>query len=193
MLTFHGPPERVQCLTFVPGPDGPAVAAGYRGAVHVWPLAGGEPAVLSAGTPEDLRGTTGLSDLAASPDGDWLAGRRYGGNRLWWRRGGRWVEAGRLVGNPPPWATFQGPDLVYTLGRWDEPEGRWVYEVIRGRPSDAGPPVQSHAAVRTRPPPADTYKGRGHACANLAELAPDGRTLATSAGEKAVQLWDATT
>jgi WD40 repeat protein len=47
--------------------------------------------------------------------------------------------------------------------------------------------------VDTRPPPPGTYASKGHCCANLATLSPDGRTLATSAGEKAVQLWDAHT
>jgi WD40 repeat protein len=190
MLAFRGPPQPVQCLAFVPGPDGPALAAGHRDRVVIWPLAGGDPVELPLAPAEEVAGTHGLEDLAVSPDGEWIVGRWYRAVRLWHRDRGRWTATDIGRGNQLAIA-FRGDDLVLVEGEGVSPDGgrtaSWRYAVVRGRPHPTARFISSDVRVtESHPDGKVTHNG-------LAALSPDGTWLATAANEKAVHLWDAGT
>src|SRR3954453_5971349 len=92
MLVFHGPREPVSSLAFVPGPDGPSLAAGYRRVLIYWPLGSGEAVEVPIVPTERAPGAGGVAELAANSDGSWVVGRWARGSRLWQRPGDRWID-----------------------------------------------------------------------------------------------------
>lgn len=188
MLVFQGPSEPVQCLAFVPGPDGGWLAAGHRGTLVLWPLAGGDRVELPLAPADQVQGTHGLEEITVSPDGKWIAGRWYRGVRLWRNDPGGWINVRVRAVTGMSGVAIRDSDLVL-LGGGRTETGEWVvYELSPIRL----PPKRSFVArrsTRTEPHPA-ALATRG---VGIIRLSPDGRLLATAAREKAVQLWDATT
>ena len=186
MLVFQGPKQDVQCLAFVPGPAGNSIAAGYWGDLFIWPLSGGEPIELPLAAAAQLPGTSGLEEIAVSPNGEWIVGRWHRGTRLWRRSRGKWTDAVVMEFSASSIA-FRGKDLFLVNGERTETQD-WVYHILRARVG-----TRHTFAVR------DTVLTQSHpqsmvtAGSGVIELSPDGRTLATAAREKAVQLWDTLT
>jgi WD40 repeat protein len=182
MLAFQGPRQEVQCVAFVPGKDGGWLAAGYWGYLVLWPLAGGDAVQFLVGPDEQLFGTSGLEELAVSPDGKWIFGRWFRGIRLWRQERGRWLDRG-LTEFTASGICFRGHDLFFVTGE-SRSRGEWVYRIARGRPNV----FRGYKTLRTHPtrphPQGQVTHGSG-----IIDLSPDRRLLATSAHEKAVQLW----
>jgi WD40 repeat protein len=185
MLVFQGPKHDVQCLAFVPGKDGHSIAAGYWGHLYIWPISGGEPASFSVGPDEQLFGTSGLEELAVSPDGKLIVGNWYRGLHTWQYRRRKWTATGLNKG----WGltagiTFRGKELIVIS--WGEtPTHWWNYKVFRGC-LDSQCRYQPGEPLKTEGHPEAVTLGSGRA-----ELSPAGDVLATAANEKAVQLWNA--
>jgi WD40 repeat protein len=185
MLQFQGPPHDVQCLAFVPGKDGNSIAAGYWGHLFIWPLSGGEPESFSVGPDDQLFGTTGLAEIAVSPDGKGIAGRWYRGTRLWRRQRDKWIDLG--IAESAAGVAFRGSDLYLVTGQ-SPAAGAWTYRITRGRANDKNG-FRMRRTLSTAPHP----EGMVTAGDGVIALGPEAQLLATSAREKAVQLWNVRT
>src|SRR4051794_19197309 len=175
MLVFQGPREPVQCLAFVPGPDGGWLAAGHRGTLVLWPLAGGDRVEFPLAPAEQVQGTHGLEEIAVSPDGKGIAGRWYRDIYLWRRGRGGWIDAGTIPGGRTGLA-WPGKDLLLISGIQAD-SGGWCYEIFLGHLDP--PPGAAKPPLVTQPHPS------GEVTTNHGRVAvsADARFLATAARE----------